>query len=475
MTSIPTLSLTDNYVDSRGLVAREQTGSGASLGKDANIAAKTVTAKLQRFDYLAYAQHLLIENNVLNTRGGRHRTRMCHGARAFNAETISLKLSQDAKKSSATLAGVQTCGSVWSCPVCSQRIAVSRAKEIEQALVWSRANKFTPVMVTLTASHKSWMPLVEFKTSFKAAFRHLQKNGSFQRLKRGAGISRTIKSVEVTRGLNGWHYHYHILLFVPNSAVMDDDRVRHWRDFNDKLSSMWIDALKSNGLHGGKPWACNTSYHGNVEEKYLSKLGFLDDDRTDARYELTSGKNKQSKGRNVWSLLRAARGGDSDAAAAYVEYVTAMQGDNWITWSPKFKDEVGLSDVQDQALADDDNSDVFADWMSITDEAFRPVRHFRAQGKLIAVAETTRSKVAVDKFLQDLRFALDEEKRERSALEHLSRDELFTRYDMALANLQIAKMAYRNHPSARTERELAICNTRYGDMAERWKNMITHS
>lgn len=108
-----------------------------SLGKDAKYVAASSKRvdKFSHFRKLDHARKALFDADVKNKKGeGIHRTRLCHAARSYNAESISLKISHDASKKNANLSGVQTCGSVWSCPVCSRRIATQRGREVGQAI-----------------------------------------------------------------------------------------------------------------------------------------------------------------------------------------------------------------------------------------------------------------------------------------------------------------------------------------------------
>ena len=55
---------------------------------------------------------------------------------------------------SAFLGDLVTCGSVWSCPVCSALIQERRRIEIEQAVNWAYKQGLQPIMVTITSPHQ---------------------------------------------------------------------------------------------------------------------------------------------------------------------------------------------------------------------------------------------------------------------------------------------------------------------------------
>ncbi|KKK69925.1 hypothetical protein LCGC14_2929160, partial [marine sediment metagenome] len=310
MTSILQSSVAGNYEKSAAKSADNSTPEYALLGKNASIVAKqvrTTNSATTAFRLMAAAQHILIEHNVLGTKGGKHRTRMCHAVRHKNAEHITLKLSIDEKHSKASLSGVQTCGSFWSCPVCAGRLAVKRGGEVAQALAWAEKEKHIPLMVSMTARHDASMTLKDFKARFKQAWRKFTQNGSWRRLKAKLEIKNSIKVIENTRGEHGWHYHQHGLLFAPKSAVakLDENDLDNWQA---EMRRLWMHCLAAAGLDGIPDIALRVSFHGNVGADYLSKLGLKQDDQTNARWEVSGAQNKKG-GRTVWNLLKSASQG----------------------------------------------------------------------------------------------------------------------------------------------------------------------
>lgn len=385
------------------------TSKAARLGTVVSIVAAGEKSKYRRYSELAHAQHLMVESNVRNTKDGIHRTRRCSAIRAYQAKTISIKLSSDPEHSHASLAGVQTCGNIWGCPVCAVRIGVQRGKEIRAALRWAAENGLQPIMLTFTASHHENMTLEGFKSQFKAAYRALTQSRSWRQVKKKLQIQHGIKAVEPTLGNNGWHYHYHVLMFVPIDALRElgDHELVNWRK---DARAAWLHELGKVGLSGIDKFALDFSFHDGVGKNYLSKLGIDDTALTDAGHELSGYSNKHGKGATVWSILRRsiqANGADGhEWAEKYIEYVKAMQGENWITWSHGLKALVGVDDVSDDVLADDENADTpdveMLDWLQISDEQYRAVRKLRAYAELLELAAATRSKKTVLAYLNTL-------------------------------------------------------------------------
>lgn len=382
----------------------------ASLGKDAKLVGESQQLSVEKenknnsyndFRLLSEAQKILKHANIKNRSGtNNHRTRNCHACRSFQAETIKLKLSTNENNSKAALSGLQTCGSVWSCPVCARRIKIERAKEIKKAIEWADKNKHTPIMLTVTAAHSYNMRLAEFKKKFKIAWRKFGQSSVWRRLRKMLGITDTIKATEVTRTYeNGWHYHYHGLLFVLNSVLMqlDDKELETWKE---DVGAQWIKCLEKAGLTGEMPYACNVVSHEGVGAEYLTKLGL--EDEANVAYELTSGSNKHTS-RNIWRILKDAKLGIKEDAMLYIEFVEAMQGEFFIFWSKGFKKKVGADDISDEEIASqEEEKPQFEEFMTISDDKYSYVRKTYAQADLLQVAATTRDKAKVDEFLLNL-------------------------------------------------------------------------
>lgn len=379
---------------------RQPTALNDSLGKDAEHVGVTPKKNNSYNDFrlLSVAQKILKHASVKSARANNvHRTILCHAARSYQAENIKLKLSTNKNKSKASLSGLQTCGNPFSCPVCGPRIRVQRAKEIKKAIAWAKEEKHAPIMLTVTAAHSYGMRLQEFKRRFKTAWRKFAQSTVWRRLRKMLGIKHNIKATEITRTWeNGWHYHYHGLLFVPNAVLMqlDDKELENWKS---EVSEQWIKCLKNAGLTGIAPYACNIVSHAGVGAEYLTKLG-LEDDTANVEYELTSGKQK-NKSRGIMRILRDAGNGSKEDIDLYIEFVEAMQGEFFIFWSDGFKKKVGADDISDEEISSQEDKPQFEEFMDLTDYQFSFVRREYAQADLLDIAAKTRDEKEVINFL----------------------------------------------------------------------------
>jgi hypothetical protein len=117
------------------------------------------------------------------------------------------------KDGSAYYCGLETCGNVWLCPVCSAKIHRRRAAELRDALNTWEAQGHAASLVTITVPHDLDHSLSRLVDAERDAWKRVTQGAAWQRLKRRLGIAGHIIALELTWGdLNGWHPHYHILL-----------------------------------------------------------------------------------------------------------------------------------------------------------------------------------------------------------------------------------------------------------------------
>ena len=310
---------------------------------------------------------------------------------AAAASTVSLvKRAGDAR-----FVGLQTCGSVWSCPCCSSRISEVRRQELRQLEEWAGSPLLglRLVMMTLTARHRN-RALSDMVNRLAKAKRRMQNRKGWQRLRESGLLFGTVSVREATYGEdNGWHPHYHVLCLVK--AKTDEEAAA----MLEPMRRAWVDCLRKEGLTGTLDRAFHLQ-NGDAVSAYISKHGRDETDRaaaTEARpawgiaEEMTLARTKRGKGkesRSPWQILRDAAAGDEDAERLWQEYALVMHGRRQQVWSDGLKEAVGLVEVEDEEAAEGeeytaDEDEKLEVW---TRAQWRSVRHLRAA--LLAAAET---------------------------------------------------------------------------------------
>ena len=117
----------------------------------------------------------------------------------------------------AYFAGVARCGSVWACPVCSANIRQTRAEEVEAAMgVWIAAGNQV-LFMTLTLPHGLGDSCDELMATQKAAWHATFAGRPWRRTRAAYRVQHWFRTWDATRGVNGWHPHLHVALFVDGA------------------------------------------------------------------------------------------------------------------------------------------------------------------------------------------------------------------------------------------------------------------
>jgi len=304
---------------------------------------KYVEKRRRNFALQAHAARLLPRQRVAH----------CLWSLAYNAESVEVLKREDR----ARLGGLQVCGSVWHCPVCSARISETRRGELNKALVWARggviededAPRIIPVMMTLTARHKRGDSLRAQLDGMKEAKRRLRQSHSWRSLR--SVIEGTITATEVTHGSNGWHSHFHELLFL----VADDEKTA--LKLVEGLRAEWLRSLTKVGMSAGK--AGFDAQGAAKAGDYITKWG--------AAEELTLLESKTGAGRTPFQLLEASKDGDKQAGALFTEYALAFKGRRQLVWSNGFKKRVGVDEVEDEDAAEEAKEELVDEVIAVID------------------------------------------------------------------------------------------------------------
>ena len=129
--------------------------------------------------------------------------------------------------------GNSSCKNAWTCPKCAVKKARTACIEISGIIETMKLRGLVPVMMTLTVPH-SKNQKAEFSVDVLYTAWRKFKNGKrinvtskafdrsgnpFSRCCRDLGISHWYYAAEATYGDNGWHPHFHVLLFLPKKNV----------------------------------------------------------------------------------------------------------------------------------------------------------------------------------------------------------------------------------------------------------------
>ena len=240
-----------------------------------------------------------------------------------------------------TTTGLVSCGSVWSCPVCSAHIRQARAVEIAEAAGRHQERGGGLLFLTLTLRHHLGDGLPELLGGLLDAFRGMTRGAPWDRRKSRHRVIGQVRSTEVTYGdANGWHPHLHLLLFLEEPLTLAElDQFEAW------LYERWASMVERRGLgsvtraHGVKLEAVRS---GEDVGQYVAKVQERAVGLEMARGDLKSGR--QADRLTPFELLDAAADGEAWAVRRWHEYEAATKGRRCIEWSRGLREALGLGE-----------------------------------------------------------------------------------------------------------------------------------
>lgn len=246
----------------------------------------------------------------------------------------------------AHFSGVQTCGSVWSCPVCGPKIREARRKDVEAVLLAALQRGYGVLFLTVTVRHHRGQSLGFLRLASEGAWKALQQTRAWKDFKRATG-ARLIVAREVTwTQANGWHPHRHCA--VVTGRPLTEAEVAEW---GDRLGRAWVGVTSSRGLdadlaHGWRLELCTTD---EGVAGYLVKVG-----GDDLGLEMTRGDLKRGKLGSLTPqgiLALAIEDGDLAMIRLWNEYEKGTEGWRFLTWSVGLRAELLGTDDE---LTDED-------------------------------------------------------------------------------------------------------------------------
>lgn len=119
------------------------------------------------------------------------------------------------------MSGLETCGSIWSCPVCAAKIRNVRSDEISRGLSGHITAGGGALLVTLTLPHAVADELRKTVGLVTDGFRAVNSGRIYADDRAAFGILGHIRAFEITHGENGWHPHLHVIVCLQRPATPD--------------------------------------------------------------------------------------------------------------------------------------------------------------------------------------------------------------------------------------------------------------
>lgn len=256
---------------------------------------------------------------------------------------------KNAKFGTVFFSGLQTCGSVWHCPVCAAKISERRAEEVQQAINYTLLRGGWVSFVTRTVPHSDTDTLFEILTKYRLADKLYKGSRFYKSSLENFGCFGCIKVFEITVGINGWHLHVHEIMLHDATTITNV-----YECLENNLYRFWADAAVKAGFDLPSRAHGLQVQNGDFAAAYLAKFGKETTSNWNSSRELTKQHIKKSKsGFSPFDLFRAYRDKpDNFLLELITEYGETMHGARQLIWSRGLKKLIELQEVSDKEIAD---------------------------------------------------------------------------------------------------------------------------
>ncbi|MFE9927227.1 protein rep [Streptomyces sp. NPDC005774] len=272
-----------------------------------------------------------------------------------------------------SFAGVCVCGAVHLCPICSAKIRAARAEQADTWVDAWTAAEHGVVFWTLTMRHYKRQPLGSLRKrerhglvaqqhdAWKQAF-GTNAGPAWKRTTRSHGVVGYYRVWECTCGANGWHPHFHVLLFTER-PWSEDTRA----SFEAAAAARWSAALVKSGGYKPNEAGCRVDTVQGADQGAAGRYLFKEQDGRGGvqriGQEMARGDMKKAGrgGRAPFEVAESAVAGVADDVALWHEFEAGTFGLRLMYLSNGMKAKldalVETDDRTDEEIAADDGQD----------------------------------------------------------------------------------------------------------------------
>lgn len=357
----------------------------------------------------------------------------------------------------AFFSGMGSCGDVHSCPVCREKVGLTRANEIHQILSHNRTLGGIALLVTLTVRHTVDTPLKTLVDGLAIAKRKFSSSHAVKTIRSILQYKNIISGRDLTYGnVNGWHPHYHDIWLIgadpfqpdyisslpekslkflnKNKQLCNSDKSINLDELQKFLAKFWANCCVKSGLSEpsitrGLDIQYRNGDGGCAVGSYIAKWAF----------ELSCSHKKQSKSTDsmtAFDILRVLKQSWSlKNSKLWAEYADAYFGKALIYFGRGLKIDAGITEIEDDQLAERPETTHFCE---ITSDHHKAIVYFNAFGEVLDIAQNYSSDVTKSyinhlvfkyyqndrdrrTYLKNLRLSID-----RDTMNHIAELGLFT-------------------------------------------------
>jgi len=252
---------------------------------------------------------------------------------------------------------LETCSSVWVCPVCAAKISERRRAELQHVV---DSVDYLPIMLTFTLRHSLGDDFGSLRQGLLDAWRQFRAN-DWKRIKAFFGWHADVRVVEVTHGSNGWHPHIHCLAFFKQGHNPQSlELMEHY------MKRRWQHVVRLKGFDCTLEHGCVMDSEARTVAEYIAKFGYEPQESNQGwgvAEELSKSTSKTAhwKGSTPWELLLRSMSGDGYARHLFKVYAEVTKGKQQMAWSqsPDIRSEVDMQILTDRELSEQSEEDAF--------------------------------------------------------------------------------------------------------------------
>lgn len=232
-------------------------------------------------------------------------------------------------------------------------------------------------LMTLTTSHGLGDDVAQIVAQMQKAWTKLWQGRQGMALRNALGLFGHIRALEVTYGANGFHPHFHALLFVHP----DQGTVEGWAS----LPFRWQQVAIKSGLPlPSLDRGCRID-DGDKASSYVTKGVW------GLESEVTKGHTKTGKkgSRTPLDLLRGFLEGDGKAGSLWRVYAAAFEGKRQLYWSNGLKKLLALSELSDEEIANTPEDEKSLHLATITFDQWRVICRKKLETTILDLAEVS--------------------------------------------------------------------------------------
>jgi len=256
-------------------------------------------------------------------------------------------------------AGLETCGSVWACPVCNARVQAKRRLEVGVALATLHANGGGAAFGAITVRHRASDSLAGLLTGLTYGISRIAQDKTVKAVRQDMGYLGRVQALEVTHGRHGWHPHRHPLVMFSRPVTPVEVSRLHAAEFRAFSAGVVKKGLHAPLADGQSLRPVSLDGAAVAFGEYFTKAAYKAPERLpgadEVAWEVTGAqgkKGRQNGSRGIWEVLNGVMAGDGDDLDLWHEYEEATRGKRALVWSRGLRSALGLDDeASDEDIA----------------------------------------------------------------------------------------------------------------------------